>query len=53
MSSHFFMAKTQKKYKFGKIKKYDEETEYFGKKNVFIFPKGFFNKKRGRKKSRW
>ena len=32
-----FLAKYQKIFKIGKLRKYDDETEYFEKKNAFIF----------------
>ena len=40
-----FLAKNQKIFKVGKIRKYDEETEYFEIKNAFIFQKGTFYQK--------
>ena len=34
-----FFGKSQKKFKVGKVGKYDDKTEYFEKKNAFIFLK--------------
>ena len=46
-----FLAKIRKK-KVGKVRKYDEETEYFEKKNTVIFLKRIFNNVGERKISR-
>ena len=35
LNSRLFIGKNQKKFKVGKVRKYDEETEYFVKKNRF------------------
>ena len=44
-----FFGKNQKKIKVGKVRNYDEETEYFEKKNALILLKGIFNNVGGRK----
>ena len=45
----FFWPEIRKKIKVGKIRKYDEETQYFEKKNAFILLKGSIIKIGGRK----
>ena len=47
----FFRQKSEKKTKIGKVRKYDEGTEFF-EKNAFILLKGIFNNVGGRKISR-
>ena len=47
--SPYFLAKIRKKFE---VRKYEEETEYFEKKNAFILLKGILNNVRGRKISR-
>ena len=41
-----FLAEYQKISRVGKIRDYDEEIEFFWKKNAFIFLKGIFTKNR-------
>ena len=55
MSFHLilkFFGKNRKKIENGKIRKYDEETANFEKKNAFSLLKGIFNNAGGYKLSR-
>ena len=47
-----FFREIQNNFKIGKVRKSDDETEYFEKKNNLIFIKGMFNNVGGRKISR-
>ena len=45
----FFLAKSQKTLKVGKIRKYDEERVFFRKKSFHLFKSLFFTKMKGAK----
>ena len=47
-----FFSKNRKIFEFGKVRKSNEETDYFEKKNAFFFLKSNFNIVGGRKISR-